>query len=83
MMKIGEETVIFMAKQESSRFLSMQNLSSKKGEEWDFNEGCLSVPTIREDITRPDEVHISVFMMKTFYGAMKCISGFTRSCHST
>ena len=25
----------------------------ESGEEWDFNEGCLSIPKIREDVSRP------------------------------
>lgn len=28
------------------------------GEEWDMNEGCLSLPDIREDVKRPDVVKI-------------------------
>ena len=28
------------------------------GEEWPFNEGCLSIPNIREDVIRPDQVSI-------------------------
>ncbi|MCD6355156.1 MAG: peptide deformylase [Prolixibacteraceae bacterium] len=28
------------------------------GEKWIMNEGCLSLPNIREDVTRPDEVRI-------------------------
>ena len=32
-----------------------------KGEEWVMNEGCLSLPEIREDVTRPDEVTIRWF----------------------
>lgn len=31
------------------------------GDEWVMNEGCLSLPEIREDITRPDEVTIRYF----------------------
>lgn len=30
----------------------------KGGEEWRYNEGCLSIPRIREDIQRPDEITI-------------------------
>jgi peptide deformylase len=26
------------------------------GEDWSYNEGCLSIPKIREDISRPEEV---------------------------
>jgi peptide deformylase len=28
------------------------------GEEWEFEEGCLSIPTIREDISRKDKIRI-------------------------
>lgn len=28
------------------------------GEEWDFNEGCLSIPKVREDISRPEYVKL-------------------------
>ncbi len=31
------------------------------GEEWVMNEGCLSLPEIREDVTRKDEVRIRYF----------------------
>lgn len=34
---------------------------SKSGEEWIMNEGCLSLPEIREDVKRPDEVRIKYF----------------------
>src|SRR6056297_2362232 len=30
----------------------------KSGEEWVMNEGCLSLPEIREDVSRPDRVRI-------------------------
>ncbi|HUX84258.1 MAG TPA: peptide deformylase, partial [Chitinophagaceae bacterium] len=30
-----------------------------EGEEWSYNEGCLSIPKIREDIDRPAEVTLS------------------------
>ena len=30
----------------------------ERGEEWSFNEGCLSVPTVREDIFRKPEILI-------------------------
>jgi peptide deformylase len=29
-----------------------------KGEIWAYNEGCLSIPKVREDIQRPRQVHI-------------------------
>jgi peptide deformylase len=31
------------------------------GEEWEMNEGCLSLPEIRENVIRPDEVRIKYF----------------------
>ena len=31
------------------------------GDEWDFEEGCLSIPNIREDIARPEKVRIKYF----------------------
>lgn len=34
-------------------------LNSFGGENWAYNEGCLSIPKIREDISRPEEVTIS------------------------
>lgn len=31
---------------------------AEEGEEWDFNEGCLSFPGLHEDVRRPSVVHI-------------------------
>ena len=31
------------------------------GEEWDFNEGCLSIPDVREDISRKPSIAIEYF----------------------
>ena len=36
-------------------------LKQTDGEEWTYNEGCLSIPKIREDITRPEEVELEYF----------------------
>lgn len=33
----------------------------EKGEEWDFEEGCLSIPGIREDVSRHDELTIEYY----------------------
>ena len=30
----------------------------KEGDEWPYNEGCLSIPKIREDILRKETIHI-------------------------
>lgn len=31
------------------------------GEEWEFEEGCLSIPHIRENVWRPERLHIRYF----------------------
>jgi peptide deformylase len=32
------------------------HLVELKGAEWSYNEGCLSIPKIREDVNRPEEI---------------------------
>jgi len=34
-------------------------MEEETGKEWAFNEGCLSIPDVREDITRQDTITIS------------------------
>ena len=41
-------------------FINAQILS-EEGEKWDFNEGCLSIPDIREDIGRNPVITISYY----------------------
>ena len=36
-------------------------LLSADGEPWPFEEGCLSIPTIREDVLRPETVRIKYY----------------------
>jgi len=36
----------------------------ESGEKWDFNEGCLSIPDIREDISRHKKLTISYYNEK-------------------
>ena len=36
-------------------------IEEETGNEWDFNEGCLSIPDIREDVKRKPEVTINYF----------------------
>lgn len=36
-------------------------IEEETGEEWGFNEGCLSIPDIREDVFRPENVKITYF----------------------
>jgi peptide deformylase len=33
----------------------------REGEGWSFSEGCISIPTIREEVTRPSKVHIQYY----------------------
>ncbi|MGM5629964.1 peptide deformylase [Apibacter raozihei] len=33
----------------------------RSGEPWKFNEGCLSIPDIREDVSRPEIIKIEYF----------------------
>lgn len=33
-------------------------ITESRGSEWKFNEGCLSVPNINEDVLRPEEVRV-------------------------
>jgi len=34
---------------------------NEEGEEWMFNEGCLSIPDIREDVQRKSHIHIQYY----------------------
>ncbi|MXV49845.1 peptide deformylase [Pedobacter sp. HMF7647] len=36
-------------------------ITSESGEKWPFNEGCLSIPEIREDISRNETLTITYF----------------------
>jgi peptide deformylase len=36
-------------------------ITEEEGEEWLFNEGCLSFPKLREDILRKPKIHIQYF----------------------
>lgn len=33
----------------------------EEGEEWAFNEGCLSIPEVREDVVRPEKIRIKYY----------------------
>lgn len=51
-------------------------IHSRGGEPWVYNEGCLSIPKIREDVTRPDEIDIE-YMDENFIHCREKIDGFT------
>jgi peptide deformylase len=46
------------------------------GEEWAYNEGCLSIPKIREDIMRPETVVLE-YMDENFQPHTKTFNGLT------
>jgi len=37
------------------------HIVEEKGDEWSFNEGCLSIPNVREDVFRQEEVTIKYY----------------------
>lgn len=39
-------------------FINAQ-MVEESGQKWSFNEGCLSIPDIREDVTRLGDIHIT------------------------
>lgn len=54
-------------------FINAQILE-ETGEEWDFNEGCLSIPEIREDVARKPEMKIQ-YMDENFEQHTETYSG--------
>ena len=56
-------------------FINAQ-ISSLNGDEWAYNEGCLSIPKIREDIYRKEEVTID-FVDEKFEPHTKTFNGIT------
>ncbi len=51
-------------------------MNSVDGEEWSYNEGCLSIPKIREDILRKEVISIN-FLDDQFEEHTKTFSGVT------
>ena len=49
---------------------------SLHGEEWPYNEGCLSIPKIREDILRKESVTLT-FFDENFKEHTKTFNGVT------
>lgn len=41
-------------------FLNPQ-LVEEDGDDWEMEEGCLSIPNIREDVTRPEKIRLRYF----------------------
>lgn len=41
-------------------FINAQ-ITNEEGDEWGFNEGCLSIPEVREDVFRKDQITIEYY----------------------
>ncbi len=52
------------------------HIDSLDGEEWSYNEGCLSIPKIREDVMRPEKVTIT-YCDEHFQQHTRTFSGIT------
>jgi len=52
------------------------HITALAGDEWAYNEGCLSIPKIREDILRNEEVTIE-YMDENFEPQVKTFNGVT------
>ena len=52
------------------------HIVEEAGEDWPYNEGCLSIPKIREDVYRAEEVTIE-FMDEKFEKHTKTFDGIT------
>lgn len=52
------------------------HIIQREGDEWPYNEGCLSIPKIREDILRQQTIHIS-FLDENFEEHQKTFKGIT------
>lgn len=52
------------------------HVTALNGKEWAYNEGCLSIPKIREDVTRHEEVTID-YVDENFVPQTKTFNGIT------
>jgi peptide deformylase len=52
------------------------HIAEQNGEEWPYNEGCLSIPKIREDIYRPGTVTLK-YRDENFEAHTKTFTGLT------
>lgn len=52
------------------------HITSYDGDEWPYNEGCLSIPKIREDVMRPGEITIE-YLDEDFQPHTETFNGIT------
>lgn len=51
----------FPEEQNMKRVFINAKIIDEIGVEWSFNEGCLSIPNIREDVVRKPDIHIQYY----------------------
>lgn len=84
---VVDSTVIFenLEEEEKGKFLDAPgikkvfinaHIKELNGNEWSYNEGCLSIPKIREDIMRPESVTIE-YMDEQFKPQTETFIGIT------
>jgi peptide deformylase len=52
------------------------HVRSLEGEEWPYNEGCLSIPKIREDVMRPETIVLE-YLDENFQSKTESFNGIT------
>jgi peptide deformylase len=57
--KLSKKEIAFL--KDFKRVFINPKILSEKGDEWKFNEGCLSIPKIREDVLRKQTVTIEYY----------------------
>ena len=57
--ELSEEERVFLAN--FNHVFINPTILKEEGDEWAFNEGCLSIPDVREDVFRPEEVTIQYY----------------------
>jgi peptide deformylase len=71
-----EETMLYPDRPGTKQVFINAQVEELLGDDWSYNEGCLSIPKIREDIFRAEEVTIR-FMDETFTEHVKTYDGIT------
>lgn len=70
--ELEEEEKLFL-KGFNKIFINAQ-IIEEEGEEWIFNEGCLSIPNINEDVSRNETIHIE-YLDENFEKKTDTLSG--------
>ena len=72
--ELEEEEKLFL--QGFNRIFINAQIIEEEGEEWIFNEGCLSIPNINEDVSRNETIHIE-YLDENFEKKTDTLSGLT------